>query len=101
MLFRGSRGAVATRDTTEPNSFHSDPASARTAGSELFWPSAGVGADLQLGAVDVAEEQAPLVAEHLDLADVGAHCLEPVLHPVEGGSVGDRDAEVVDGAPGA
>ena len=60
------------------------------------------GADLELHPVDVAEEQGPgVAAEVLDLADLGAGDLESGLHLLEGGSVGDGDAEVVDGAPAA
>ena len=59
----------------------------------------GVAADLEIHAVGVAKEQRPLVAEPLDLADVGAQLHQPVAHALERRQGVDREAEVVDGAP--
>ena len=58
-------------------------------------------ADLELLAIGVPEEERPLVAEPLDLADVGAGGHQPVPHFLQRGERVDGQGEVVDRAPAA
>ena len=57
---------------------------------------AGGAADLELHAVGIAEEQGPLAAEALDLADLGAGVDQPLAEPLERGQRVDGEGEVVD-----
>src|SRR5436190_22473323 len=61
--------------------------------------SACVGADLQFHAFRIAEEERPLTAEALDLADLGPRRHEALAHLLERAERIDGQTEVIDGAP--
>ena len=60
--------------------------------------SSACAAHFEFHAVGVAEEQRPLAAEPLDLADLGARRHQPVAHALECLQRVDRDGVVIDRA---